>query len=156
MLSLYKKYEPDHFIIYSGWNDSFQHLNSNELDINISRYEKIQSEPTIPDFLKFIDQLESFDVETKRGAKGSNSVQVSTIHQSKGLEFKVVFVIDVAQGRIPGRYTQKQFFVPLELAKGVKPAAEPKEEFIREERRFLFCLFLNFVKYGLLLGPSIP
>ena len=41
---LYKKYEPDHFIIYSGWNDSFQHLNSNELDINISRYEKIQSE----------------------------------------------------------------------------------------------------------------
>ena len=146
---IYKKIANDdsieHFIERSILNDVLD---------SAYNYEKIQSEPTIPDFLKFIDQLESFDVETKRGAKGSNSVQVSTIHQSKGLEFKTVFVIDVAQGRIPGRYTQKPFFVPLELAKGVKPAAEPKEEFIREERRLLYVAMTRAIDHLYITYPT--
>lgn len=35
----YKKYEPDLFIIYDGWNDSFKKLDERPLDPNITRLE---------------------------------------------------------------------------------------------------------------------
>jgi len=101
-------------------------------------YEKINSNMGIKEFLEFIDELKKFDIETKRDDADSDSVQISTIHKSKGLEFKTVFIIDVATSKIPLRYTEKPFYVPRELAKGVFPASEPKEEFLREERRVLY------------------
>lgn len=101
-------------------------------------YEKINSNMGIKEFLEFIDELKKFDIETKRDDVDSDSIQVSTIHKSKGLEFKTVFIIDVATFKIPLRYTEKPFYVPRELAKGVFPASEPKEEFLREERRVLY------------------
>jgi len=101
-------------------------------------YEKINSNMGIKEFLEFMDELKKFDVETKRDDADDDSVQVSTIHKSKGLEFKTVFIIDVATFKIPLKYTKKPFYVPRELAKGVFPASDPKEEFLREERRLLY------------------
>ena len=146
---IYKKIANDdtveHFIQRSILNDILE----SAYDL-----EKIKSDATIPDFLQFIEHLESFDVETKRGTTDSNSVQVSTIHQSKGLEFQVVFVIDVARGRMPGRFTQKPFYVPDELAKGVKPAAEPKEEYTREERRLLYVAMTRTITHLFISYPT--
>ncbi len=101
-------------------------------------YEKINSNMGIKEFLEFVDELKKFDIETKRHDADADSVSVSTIHKSKGLEFKTVFIIDVATSKIPLRYTEKPFYVPRELSKGVFPASEPKEEFLREERRVLY------------------
>ncbi|MDC0208719.1 ATP-dependent helicase [Nitrosopumilus sp.] len=101
-------------------------------------YEKINSNMGIKEFLEFVDELKKFDIETKRDGADSDSISVSTIHKSKGLEFKTVFIIDVATSKIPLRYTEKPFYVPRELSKGVFPASEPKEEFLREERRVLY------------------
>ena len=42
--NLYKEYNPDLFIIYDGWNDSFTHLTSNELNPIISRSDMIKSQ----------------------------------------------------------------------------------------------------------------
>ncbi len=139
-------------------DDTVEHFIQRSIlnDILTSAYdlEKINPDATIPDFLQFIEHLESFDVETKRGTTDSNSVQVSTIHQSKGLEFQVVFVIDVAHGRMPGRFTQKPFYVPVELAKGVKPAAEPKEEYVREERRLLYVAMTRAITHLFISYPT--
>jgi len=41
--NLYKKFEPDLFIIYGGWNDSFKKLEESELNIEISRFDEINS-----------------------------------------------------------------------------------------------------------------
>ena len=101
-------------------------------------FEKINPQARIKEFLEFIDELEKFDIETKRGTADAEAVQVSTIHKSKGLEFKTVFIIDVATYKIPLKYTAKPFYVPRELASGVLPSADPKEEFLREERRVLY------------------
>lgn len=110
----------------------------NDILNNSYDFEKITPSATIKDFLKFSEHLEKFDVETNRGASGDNAVQVSTIHKSKGLEFEVVFIIDVATYKIPSKYSEKEFYVPREIAKGVLPSAEPKEEYLREERRILY------------------
>ena len=85
-------------------------------------------------------------------------MQVSTVHQSKGLEYKVVFVIDVATRKFPLKWSEKMFYVPAEIANSKQPASgDPKAEFDREERRILYVgmtralehLFLTFpVKYS--------
>ena len=101
-------------------------------------YEKINSNLGIKEFLEFIEELKDFDIETKRDDADNDSIQVSTIHASKGLEFKTVFITDVSEYKIPLNYKEKPFYVPRGLAKGVIPASNPKEEFYREERRVLY------------------
>ena len=101
-------------------------------------YEKINSNLEIKEFLEFIEELKDFDIETKRDDADNDSIQVSTIHASKGLEFKTVFITDVSEYKIPLNYKEKPFYVPRGLAKGVIPASNPKEEFYREERRVLY------------------
>lgn len=117
-------------------------------------YEKIYSKVGIKEFLEFIDELKKFDIETKRDAVDSESVQVSTIHKSKGLQFKTVFIIDVATYKMPLKYTEKPFYVPRELAKGVFPSSEPKEEFIREERRVLYVGMTRTIDNLFLMYPT--
>jgi DNA helicase II / ATP-dependent DNA helicase PcrA len=117
-------------------------------------FEKIKPQARIKEFLEFIDELEKFDIETKRGSVDSEAVQVSTIHKSKGLEFKTVFIIDVATYKIPLKYTAKPFYVPRELAKGVFPSAEPKEEFLREERRVLYVGMTRTIESLFLMYPT--
>ena len=52
------------------------------------------------------------------GFEINDAIRVSTIHQSKGREFPIVFIADVAQRIFPGDYRPKKFYVPDELAKG--------------------------------------
>ncbi len=117
-------------------------------------FEKINQNAGIKEFLEFVDELEKFDIETKRDNIDSEAVQVSTIHKSKGLEFKTVFIIDVATYKIPLRYTEKPFYVPRELTQGVIPAAEPKEEFLREERRVLYVGMTRTIENLYLMYPT--
>ena len=41
------------------------------------------------------------------------SVKISTVHQSKGLEFPVVFVCSVIKNRFPGRKKKDKNLVPI-------------------------------------------
>jgi DNA helicase-2/ATP-dependent DNA helicase PcrA len=63
---------------------------------------------------------------------------VSTIHQSKGKEFPIVFVVDVAQGKLPLRYQAKKFYVPNDLAKGLQREDDEKALALQEERRLFY------------------
>ena len=130
---IYKKIANDDSIENFLERSILNNIFNNALD-----YEKAHLGEGISGFLDFVDELEKFDVETTRDTAGSEAIQISTIHKSKGLEFKNVFIIDVANAKIPLRYTEKPFYVPQELAQGVIPASEPKEEFRREERRVLY------------------
>ncbi|NWJ30152.1 ATP-dependent helicase [Marine Group I thaumarchaeote] len=109
-----------------------------DIEANASELEYIKSNATVKDFLSYIEKLENFDVETDQGVGYNNSVQVSTIHQSKGKQFDYVFVIDVSPRRLPMDYTEKSYYVPPEISKGLIPAEDPKAYFINEERRLLY------------------
>lgn len=57
-------------------------------------------------FLGYVRRLVSMDdggVRTLPGGDGVNAVRILTIHASKGLEFPVVYVPNLAQGRFPGK-----------------------------------------------------
>ena len=109
-----------------------------DIEANASELEYIKSNATIKDFLSYIEKLENFDVETDQGVGYNNSVQVSTIHQSKGKQFDYVFVIDVSPQRLPKNYTEKSYYVPREISKGLIPVEDSKAYFINEERRLLY------------------
>jgi len=121
---------------------------------NAYDFEKINSEVTVKEFLEFTEQLNQFDVETKRDLSGDDAVQVSTIHKSKGLEFEVVFIVDVATYKMPIKYSEKSFYVPQQLAKGVIPSATPKIEHDREERRILYVGMTRTITHLYLMYPT--
>ena len=79
-----------------------------DIEANANELEYINSKATIKDFLSYVEKLENFDVETDQGVGYNNSVQVSTIHQSKGKQFDYVFVIDVSPRKLPMNYTEKR------------------------------------------------
>jgi DNA helicase-2/ATP-dependent DNA helicase PcrA len=83
------------------------------LKFALEQYESVQ------DFLDYIDQM------TSKAKHSIDGVQLMTIHKSKGLEFKVVYVVGCSQGLLP-------HFKAIEASTNGKPLA------IEEERRLLY------------------
>ena len=67
-----------------------------------------------------------------------DAVRILTVHKSKGKEFPVVFVSDMAYQRFPLRYQSKPFYVPNDLSKGLKTGDDEKKLFEQEERRLCY------------------
>ncbi len=102
-----------------------------------TEYESITHNATLNSFLDYIDMLRNFRIESDDSADG-DSVKIMTVHQSKGKEFPVVFVADMAVNRFPLKYQSKDFYVPNDLSRGVKTEDDEKALYIQEERRLCY------------------
>jgi DNA helicase-2/ATP-dependent DNA helicase PcrA len=120
-------------------------------------YESLNPQGALEDFIKYLSLLGQFDLELQEGYENQDAVQVTTIHQSKGREFPVVFIVDVATNRLPLKYQSKEFYVPNDLSKGIKRQEDEKELYLQEERRLFYVamtraqhhLFITYAKrYG--------
>lgn len=125
-----------------------------------NEYESLNPHGTLDDFINYLNLMGQFDVELKEGSGFDNSVQVTTIHQSKGREFTVVFVVDVAQNKLPLRYQAKKFYVPNELSKGMTQSDDEKELYVQEERRLFYVAMtraqnLLYVTYAKRYGQNV-
>jgi ATP-dependent exoDNAse (exonuclease V) beta subunit len=63
------------------------------------------------------------------------AIQVTTIHQAKGLEFDVVFVPSLVEGRLPQTGRTPRFELPPAV---LEPLVRGREDVIAEERRLLY------------------
>ena len=90
----------------------------------------------VREFVKHLDALidagddpavAEADVETP-------AVRVMTVHKAKGLEFPVVFLVNLVQDKFPSRARKDALEVPLDL----RPDARPPADFHRKEERRLF------------------
>jgi DNA helicase-2/ATP-dependent DNA helicase PcrA len=117
-------------------------------------YDSITRHATIGDFLEYLRFFSAFSVDIEEREE-SNSVQILTVHKSKGKEFPVIFVVDLAQNRFPLKYRSKKFTVPQDLARGLKTGDDEKALFVQEERRLLYVamtraeerLYLTYSKW---------
>jgi len=100
-------------------------------------YEAIAPGSSISDFLGYCRLLADFSVEVDE-QENKDAVRVLTAHKSKGKEFAVVFVTDMAYQRFPLRYQSKPFYVPNDLSKGLKTGDDEKKLFEQEERRLCY------------------
>lgn len=102
-----------------------------------TEYESITRNPSLEGFLDYVDMLRNFRIESDDSTDG-DSVKIMTVHQSKGKEFPVVFVADMATNRFPLKYQAKDFYVPNDLSRGVKTNDDEKSLYIQEERRLCY------------------
>ena len=65
----------------------------------------------------------------------ASAVSVMTIHQAKGLEFEVVFVPSLVEGRLPQSGRPHRFELPPAV---LEPLVRGREDVIAEERRLLY------------------
>jgi DNA helicase-2/ATP-dependent DNA helicase PcrA len=117
-------------------------------------YDRTTPHATIGDFLEYLRFFSAFSVDIEEREE-QNAVQVLTVHKSKGKEFPVVFVVDLATNRFPLRYREKTFVVPADLARGLRAGTDEKALFLQEERRLLYVamtraeerLYLTYAKW---------
>ncbi len=103
----------------------------------VEEYERMVPGGTIGDLLDYCALLSDFSVEVDE-QENADAVRVLTAHKSKGKEFPVVFITDMAYQRFPLRYQSKPFYVPNDLSKGLKTGDEEKKLFEQEERRLCY------------------
>jgi DNA helicase-2/ATP-dependent DNA helicase PcrA len=80
------------------------------------------------------------------------AVSVLTVHQAKGLEFSVVYVVGAVDGRFPVRSRGDVFDIPEALVDA--PIAADGDRHLAEERR-LFYVALTRARDELLLGHAV-
>ncbi len=115
---------------------------------------KRDKESTLKGFIKYMYQMGEQEGESRDSLAAENAVEITTIHQSKGREFKAVFVPCVSKNRLPTTYRSKKFNVPNDLSRDKDRKADKKAVHKNEERRLLYVamtraknrLFITFSK----------
>jgi DNA helicase-2/ATP-dependent DNA helicase PcrA len=101
-------------------------------------YETIYPDGTLDDFISYLKYLFRFDPEMPEELEIEDSITVTTIHSSKGREFQVVFIVDVAKDKLPLRPKTKKFYVPQDLAKGLVRTDDEKILHLLDEKRLFY------------------
>ncbi|WP_405673397.1 ATP-dependent helicase [Streptomyces canus] len=81
-----------------------------------SVYVSVDGKARFGELLNFLENVagEGYETDNQMMAR-PDAVTVSTIHKAKGLEFPVVFVVDVEAGRFPGRKRSYDGWIPASL-----------------------------------------
>jgi len=111
----------------------------NQLVRRIQVYERADPRPTLAGFMRELDwELESGEEGTVPNdfAEGPDTVKLMTAHTAKGLEFRHVFVIQLAARRFPGDNRGDAIPFPNELVRD--QSVEPGEAHLEEERRLFY------------------
>lgn len=101
--------------------------------------------PTIVDLMDYLDlMIEAGDDPAQAEIEDIETVNLLTVHSSKGLEFPVIFVVNLVSDRFPTRNRRDTIEVPDELIKETLPSGN---EHIQEERRLFYVGMTRAKKY---------
>ena len=103
----------------------------------VANFENLTKVDRLPNFIQHLDMLISAgdDPATCEADLDLEAVNVLTLHKAKGLEFHVVFMVNLVQGRFPWPRRREPIEVPLELVKDILPSGDYH---IQEERRLFY------------------
>jgi DNA helicase-2/ATP-dependent DNA helicase PcrA len=134
------------FFHSSGWYDQLiqanDHLQTEQLAAlfqEVQKYETGHPNTRLTEYVEHVDRLidsdEDISVSPAVGEGDTEGVHLMTIHQSKGLEFRAVFLTNLIQGRFPGNNRSDGVPFPYELT-NLPP--QDKENALAEERRLMY------------------
>ncbi len=121
---------------------------------NIVRgFELVAKEDRAMYFVNYLNLLieAGDDPETVEADLDTDAVNVLTIHKAKGLEFRVVFLVNLVNGRFPLPHRSQTIELPEALIKEILPAGDFH---IQEERR-LFYVGMTRAKEELYLTSAL-
>ncbi|MGB9883127.1 MAG: ATP-dependent helicase [Microgenomates group bacterium] len=89
----------------------------------------------VVDFLDMSLELGESPIIAKTDIESYNAVNIITAHSAKGLEFPVVFLVNLTKGRFPSRDQKEIIPLPDELIKEILPTGDYH---LQEERRLFY------------------
>lgn len=116
---------------------------------------QIMSSPTVEDFLQEVALLTNIDHQFDRDSRDdADKIHLSTVHQAKGLEWPVVFIVWAAEGMFPSsraigeneddREERRLFYVAVTRAQNELVLLAPRQRRMRDGG-VLFCKPSRFV-----------
>ncbi len=134
-----------YFVQDCGILDEMLKNHNEQVAQNISRFfEKLKTfeiEHTdasvfaVVDWIELSMQMGESPLATDTDWSENNAVNLLTIHSSKGLEFPVVFLVNLVSQRFPTRQRSEQIPIPQELIKEILPEGDFH---LQEERRLCY------------------
>ncbi|HVZ59120.1 MAG TPA: ATP-dependent DNA helicase, partial [Patescibacteria group bacterium] len=128
--------------------------------LNVAKlFDKLQSFATnredasvfaVVDWIELAMELGESPMAAEIDLNATNAVNIMTVHSSKGLEFPVVFVVNVVTQRFPSRDRKEQIPVPQDIIREELPTGDANLE---EERR-LFYVAMTRAKDRLILSAA--
>ncbi|MBI3577495.1 ATP-dependent helicase [Candidatus Gottesmanbacteria bacterium] len=135
-------------------------LQDTNLLTQYTMYKSVKEEKIANNIAKFFDKLKTYEIEhedasvyavvdwidlamsvgespsaTDTDWTENNAVNILTIHSAKGLEFPVVFLVNLVDARFPTRERKEQIPIPDPLVKEILPTGDYH---IEEERRLFY------------------
>lgn len=133
-------------------DDELKIQNISQFFEKIKGFDLVSEDKSIHNFFNNLSQL--LEVGENPGTaevdNGIEAVNILTVHKSKGLEFDVVFIVNLVNGAFPGRRQHVEFAVPAELTKEIGLS---ENSHLEEERR-LFYVAMTRAKKRLFLSAS--
>ena len=102
------------------------------------------------DYIDLLTEVGESPMVTDGDWQENNAVNILTVHSSKGLEFPVVFLVNLVSERFPSRERHEQIPIPGELIKEVLPIGD----FHLQEERRLFYVGMTRAKERLYLTSA--
>lgn len=96
---------------------------------------KDSSVMAVVDYIDLLSEVGDSPSITDGDWHENNAVNILTVHSSKGLEFPVVFLVNLVSERFPSRERHEQIPIPEELIKEVLPKGDYH---MQEERRLFY------------------
>ena len=95
----------------------------------------------LSNFLYYLDVLQSLDIEIDAATLEESGVRLMTSHATKGLEFKIVIITNMAQKRFPVEHYTGNSLIPTELLPNIKDEIiklneDEKKDFISQYEKF--------------------
>lgn len=103
----------------------------------VRNFELVAKEDRVISFVNYLNLMieAGDDPSTVEADTDLDAVNILTIHKAKGLEFRVVFLVNLVQGRFPWPKRSQAFELPDQLIKEMLPAGDFH---IQEERRLFY------------------
>ena len=119
---------------------------------NVRDFELVAKEDRVMSFVNYLNLLieAGDDPPTVEADLDTDAVNILTIHKAKGLEFRIVFLVSLVQGRFPWPHRSQGIELPDTLIKEVLPTGDFH---IQEERR-LFYVGMTRAKEALYLTSA--
>lgn len=120
----------------------------------IERFSQVARYDRVPWFIDYLDSLIEAGDNPPVGEADwdEDAVNVLTVHQAKGLEFPVVFLVGLVAGRFPSRNRGDAIPLPDTLIKDILPGEEA--DFHKQEERRLFYVGMTRAKDDLYLTSA--